>query len=81
MGKEVDHQFYSPKYLNKEISGTDIRSTIHWEPNIITNEKGEATISFYAADLPASYTIVIEGSNMNGGMGSVIKPTFFKVEP
>ncbi|WP_316814011.1 hypothetical protein [Pedobacter heparinus] len=77
----LPQKFYSPKYLNKEISGTDIRSTIHWEPNIITNEKGEATISFYAADLPASYTIVIEGSDMNGGMGSVIKPAYIKIAP
>jgi hypothetical protein len=72
-------KFYNPRYLSKDSTGTDIRSTIHWEPNIVTDEKGEAIISFYAADLPTSYTIVVEGSDMNGRLGSVIKPAFLKV--
>jgi hypothetical protein len=67
--------------LPRKFSRSSYGTTIHWEPNIITDEKGEATISFHAADLPASYTVVVEGSDMNGGMGSVIKPAFLKVAP
>ena len=77
----LPRKFYSPKYLNKDITGVDIRSTVHWESNIITDEKGEATISFYSADQPTSYTIVIEGTDMNGRMGSVTKSAYLKIEP
>jgi hypothetical protein len=65
-------QFYSPKYSVKNNTiamGTDLRSTIHWEPNIITDKDGKATISFFTADKPANYTIIIEGSDLNGNIG------------
>ncbi|WP_214229238.1 hypothetical protein [Pedobacter sp. B4-66] len=65
-------EFYSPKYKIQSNSGLpDTRSTIYWEPNIITNEKGEALVYFYAADLPGSYTISVEGSDLQGGIGSL----------
>jgi hypothetical protein len=47
----------------------DTRSTIDWEPNVITGPNGKATLSFYAADKPATYTVVIEGSDGNGNIG------------
>ncbi len=63
-------EFYRPKYpVNKIESIADLRSAIHWEPNIITDAEGKATISFYAADLPGYYSIVLEGTDMNGGIG------------
>jgi hypothetical protein len=70
-------QFYSPKYaaessLNPPI-GTDTRSTIHWEPNLVTDDNGKAKIFFYAADYPGIYSLVIEGSNMDGLIGTVRK--------
>lgn len=69
-------QFYRPRYTIKNVSanpGTDLRSTIHWEPNIITDKNGKATVSFYTSDRPNDYTVVVEGSDMNGNVGSVIK--------
>ncbi|MGZ3755677.1 MAG: hypothetical protein ACXVAY_15615 [Mucilaginibacter sp.] len=64
-------KFYRPRYAVKgNITGTDIRSTIHWEPNIITDKNGMSTISFYAADKPTRYTIICEGSDMNGKVGT-----------
>ena len=64
-------QFYSPKYtlLSKEILLPDLRSTIHWEPNIITDSAGKATVSFYSADKPSGYTIILEGTDMDGRIG------------
>lgn len=66
--------FYAPKYsvdssLNPP-AGTDTRSTIHWEPNLITGKDGKAKFSFFTADYPATYSIIIEGSNMNGLIGT-----------
>ncbi|MES3016837.1 MAG: carboxypeptidase-like regulatory domain-containing protein [Bacteroidota bacterium] len=63
--------FYRPRYPVKEAKPAlaDLRSTIHWEPNIITDKNGKARISFYTADQPGTYTIIVEGANMNGGLG------------
>jgi hypothetical protein len=63
-------QFYRPKYTTKNtITGTDQRSTIHWEPNILTDTAGKAVVSFYSADKPARYTIIIQGTDLNGQFG------------
>ncbi len=63
-------QFYKPKYKVKTpATGMDLRSTIHWEPDIITDTAGHATVSFYTADKPANYTILVNGVDLNGGIG------------
>ncbi|MEO6521714.1 MAG: carboxypeptidase-like regulatory domain-containing protein [Mucilaginibacter sp.] len=64
-------QFYRPKYLTKAnpTKYVDLRSTIHWEPNVITSKAGEATVSFYAADKATSYSIIFEGCDMAGKVG------------
>ncbi|MES2653563.1 MAG: carboxypeptidase regulatory-like domain-containing protein [Bacteroidota bacterium] len=63
--------FYSPKYTsaNKADKKPDFRSTIYWVPNVVTNTKGEANISFYSADKKGTYTVWIEGSDMQGKFG------------
>jgi hypothetical protein len=66
--------FYRPRYPvgggDKGAGLSDLRSTIHWASDIITDSTGHATISFFAADRPGSYRIVVEGSDMNGQMGT-----------
>lgn len=63
-------EFYRPRYPLKKVEGiADHRSAIHWESNIITDAEGKAIISFYTADLPGHYTIVLEGADMNGRIG------------
>lgn len=63
-------QFYRPRYAaGSPINGTDQRSTIHWEPNIVTDSAGCATVSFYSADKPGTYTVTVQGMDMNGQLG------------
>ncbi|MDB5117233.1 MAG: hypothetical protein JWQ79_2725 [Mucilaginibacter sp.] len=65
-------KFYSPRYTakNNDLSiGTDLRSTIFWAPNIVTDQSGKAPFSFYSADKPGTYTITIEGIDLNGEPG------------
>lgn len=61
-------KFYRPRYTikNRDVKQPDLRSTIHWEPNIVTDKTGKATVSFYAADHPGTYTVIFKGSNMQG---------------
>lgn len=62
--------FYSPKYASSSIADmSDIRSTIYWAPNIITDKEGKATVSFYAADNPGTYTVIMEGADLQGRLG------------
>jgi len=56
-------EFYAPKYetpdsLNKK---PDIRPTIFWEPTLITDENGNATVSYYNDDRRKYINIKIEG--------------------
>jgi CarboxypepD_reg-like domain/TonB-dependent Receptor Plug Domain len=64
-------QFYKPKYKMTDTVKrmADLRSTIDWEPNIITDANGKATVSFYAAGRPSTYTIITEGMDFNGNLG------------
>jgi len=65
-------QFYRPRYTvnnSNTAIGTDLRSTIHWEPDIITDKDGKAVVSFYSADKPSTYTIIMEGTDLNGNIG------------
>jgi len=64
-------QFYKPKYLVTDTTKhlSDLRSTVNWEPNINTDEDGKATVWFYAADKPSTYTITVEGVDFNGNLG------------
>ncbi len=64
--------FYTPRYnaqSNSAPIGTDVRSTIQWAPNIITDADGNAKISFYSADKPGGYTLTVEGMNLTGEPG------------
>lgn len=66
-------KFYRPAYTvtNKNIApGTDMRSTIHWEPNIITDKDGKANVSFFSADKSGTYTVIAEGTDLQGNIGS-----------
>ena len=65
-------QFYSPKYTVKNKAngvGTDLRSTIFWEPNVVTDKEGKANLNFYSADKVGDYTVIMEGTNLDGALG------------
>lgn len=64
-------EFYSPDYsspvANKNMP--DLRSTIFWTPNLVINDDGEAAASFYTADVPGQYRVIVEGIADNGKLG------------
>jgi len=64
-------QFYKPKYAIKDTTrnSPDLRSTIDWEPNITTDANGKATVSFFIADKASTYTLIMEGTDLNGNLG------------
>ncbi len=62
-------QFYSPRY-NRPTALPDTRSTIFWEPNLVSDKvSGKGATGFYAGDQPGNYTVVIQGTDLNGRLG------------
>jgi TonB-dependent SusC/RagA subfamily outer membrane receptor len=73
-------EFYSPKYDPQEPAGKqrDLRSTVYWKPELITDKSGNATFGFYNADGAGTYRIVVEGIDSKGNLGR--KVYRYKVE-
>lgn len=63
--------FYSPRYTsaNKANKTPDLRSTLYWAPNIVTNKNGEANTYFFASDRKGTYTAWLEGTDTEGNFG------------
>ncbi|MDZ4716087.1 MAG: carboxypeptidase regulatory-like domain-containing protein [Cytophagales bacterium] len=62
-------KFQAPDYSNPqtEASQTDFRSTIYWNPTVeVDGKSGAAIVSFFAADLPGLYRVVVEGITAGG---------------
>jgi TonB-dependent Receptor Plug Domain len=61
-GYSRSRDFKSPVYedSSRETSA-DFRSTLYWNPKVVTDEKGEASVFFYSSDLSGRYRIVVEG--------------------
>ncbi len=60
--------FYSPKYdiPKPEYERTDFRSTLFWDPEIITDINGNATITFYNGDNITDIQVNTEGISESG---------------
>lgn len=64
-------QFYKPRYVVNDTSVfQDSRPTVDWEPNIVTDANGEAKVSFFSGTNASTYTILVEGTDLNGNIGS-----------
>jgi hypothetical protein len=69
LGYQLPAEFYSPQYDTQESKDNpkpDLRTTIYWKPNVITDDSGKATVDFYTSDDPATYSVVIEGVSDDG---------------
>ncbi|TFF30382.1 carboxypeptidase regulatory-like domain-containing protein [Mucilaginibacter psychrotolerans] len=63
--------FYSPQYdqpkVNKQLA--DLRSTIYWNPFVITDAQGKASFEYFNAGGKGTYRVVIEGIDTDGNLG------------
>lgn len=64
-------EFYSPQYDDPKTNTQmqDLRSTIYWKSNIVTDKDGNATLSFFNADGKGIYRVLIEGIDVDGNLG------------
>ena len=68
-------EFYNPNYEKAADNfETDIRTTLYWNPYIITNKSNpRARIQFYNNDISKKLQFVLEGVNADGKMTRVVK--------
>lgn len=65
-------EFYAPKYEKltpEDWNKPDLRGLIHWQPQIKTNNTGDAEVSFYNADVTGDMLVVVEAIAADGRIG------------
>jgi hypothetical protein len=71
-GYSKPSDFYSPRYEIAEDRHNlpDYRSTLYWQPNVVTDASGKATITFFTSDVSTEFIAVCEGITKQDIVGS-----------
>lgn len=74
-------EFYLPKYdkLSKNENRNDFRSTVFWQGDINTDEKGQANVSFYNSDEITTFKLTAEG--FGKGLIGHEETSYFTLKP
>jgi len=74
--------FYVPQYTSSRTpqERTDFRPTIYWNPEVQTNNLGEAAVEFYSSDAITNFRATLEGLSDAGQPGRCEKQ-FFAQKP
>ncbi|MDB5134414.1 MAG: hypothetical protein JWP37_1017, partial [Mucilaginibacter sp.] len=64
-------EFYAPKYDagNLNSQRADLRTTIYWQPELVTDKEGNVSFDYYNADGTGNYRVTIEGIDDKGNLG------------
>ena len=66
-GFSVPVQYYAPQYPEGPVPGDiDVRRTVYWNPNVITDNEGRARVEFYNNSYSQHYTISGTGITASG---------------
>ena len=69
-GYYASREFYQPDEIEIQSSIPDARNTLLWAPSVITDEKGEAKVSFYCSDINTGFVGIVEGVDGLGLLGT-----------
>ncbi|RZK55380.1 MAG: hypothetical protein EOO91_14230 [Pedobacter sp.] len=67
-GYDSVRQFYSPKYDATQDVKPDLRTTVYWNPHLVTDASGKTNINYYNTSQAGTYRIVIEGIDAEGNL-------------
>jgi hypothetical protein len=67
-GYQAPEKFYN---ADSQSDTKNTAATIYWNPEIRTNENGEATFPFFVPNKTSKYKIIIEGMTQSGKIGRV----------
>jgi len=66
-GYSSPYKFYAPTYPDGPIPGdVDYRRTLYWDPNVITDENGHASVEFYGNSNTLKYNVSAAGLTAGG---------------
>ncbi|MFD1062871.1 hypothetical protein ACFQ1Q_06400 [Winogradskyella litorisediminis] len=68
----IEKEFYVPDYTDataRSIAEPDFRSTIYWNPNVVTTNGESQSISFSHSDDVGDFLVVIESISKDGKLG------------
>jgi hypothetical protein len=68
-GYNIVREFYSPVYKNdgNDSRVADLRTTLYWNPSVVTGVDGKAKFSFFNSDGLGTHRVLVEGMNANDG--------------
>ena len=70
MGAQQPVEFYSPRYDEGNCGnepGSDLRTTLYWNPCVAMNNEGKSTFDFFASDAHnTNYIVTVEGVTAEG---------------
>ena len=70
LGYHRASEFYSPVYGTEfDDLVIDTRSSLFWDPEVITDGTGTARIKFYNSDKTSTFFVVAEGITLDGNIG------------
>jgi len=71
LGYHKIRTFYSPQYDDPKtnIPVANLRSTIYWNPNMITDKDGNTSFQYFNAGSKGTYRVIIEGIDNDGNIG------------
>ncbi|MES2651563.1 MAG: TonB-dependent receptor plug domain-containing protein [Bacteroidota bacterium] len=67
-GYSISRQFYSPRYDATPDTKPDLRTTVYWNPSIVSDEKGNFKLNYFNTDESGLYRVVIEGIDLMGNL-------------
>jgi len=67
-GFSAIREFYSPRYDTKPDAKPDLRTTVYWNPSIVSNAEGKFKLDYFNTDEPGLYRVVIEGIDLSGNL-------------
>lgn len=72
-GYYISREFYSPKYSPAETDNRqDLRSTVYWNPQLITDTNGKLAINYFNTDQAGTYRVVLEGMDIFGHLARTV---------
>ncbi len=67
-------EFYNPNYTSSPSTQPDVRTTLYWNPYILTDKKNKTyRIEFYNNDISKKLRIILEGVNAEGKLTRIEK--------
>jgi len=70
-GISATKTFYKPQYdVDDAVKlSRDLRTTIHWEAGLVSDNKGKTKFDFFTSDEGGKYLILLEGIDLSGRIG------------